>query len=310
MTSQSPSNRKRVEDLTRIIDERIRQTAISEICLQDPIHEVVALLQEVHLQLYGGGIDARSIWPQWVIALQCTPSQRKWSMYCVAKEAHSLDVRHTLWTMLWPEASEKGLPSTPEKRVVSSPFESLEREAAPFIEQLSHVEDEALTAEVAFPHQDQSVMGQPSGQRDRGQVNLTSSEATLTLGERRALARRPTPKGIEKLLSDSDPLVVKHLLNNPRLTEREALKVASHPSQTTLTLCQLFTHPKWGKRPAIRLAIFSHPQTSLSLKCALCFEISSATLKATRATLSPHALLHTSITRELRRREALDQRDR
>jgi hypothetical protein len=306
MTSKPPSNRKRVEDLTRISDERIRLTAISEICLQEPIDEVVALLQEVHLQLYGGGIDARSIWPQWVIALQRTPSQRKWSMYCVAKEAHSLDVRHTLWTMLWPEPSKRSVTSQSKKRAAPSPLESLEREAAPFIEQLSHVEDEALTAQVAFPQQDHSVMDHPSyDKRERAQSNLTSTEPTLTLGERRALARRPTPKGIEKLLSDSDPLVVKHLLNNPRLTERDALKIASHRSQTTLTLFQLFTHPKWGKRPAIRLAIFSHPQTSLSLKCALCYEISSATLKATQATLNPRTLLHISITRELRRREAL-----
>ena len=306
MTSRPHSNRKRVEELTRIVDERIRLTAITEICLQEPIDEVVALLQEVHLQLYGGGIDARSIWPQWIIALQRVPTQRKWSMYCVAKDAYLPDVRHTLWTMLWPDRSEKRTDTQPERRELSSPLETLEREAAPLIEQLSHLEDEALTAQVAFPHQDKSVMGPTSDHGERARVDLTSSEPTLTLGERRALARRPTPKGIEKLLSDSDPLVVKHLLNNPRLTEREALKVASHPSQTPLTLFQLFTHPKWGKRPSIRLAIFSHSQTSLSLKCALCFDISSATLKATQASLNPRTLLHTSITRELRRREALD----
>jgi hypothetical protein len=50
----------------------------------------------------------------------------------------------------------------------------------------------------------------------------------LTLGERKSLARAPNKKRLlDKLLHDQDPTVIANLINNPRLTERDILKIAS-----------------------------------------------------------------------------------
>ncbi|MEZ0310979.1 MAG: hypothetical protein ACAI38_04360, partial [Myxococcota bacterium] len=47
--------------------------------------------------------------------------------------------------------------------------------------------------------------------------------ASMTLGDRRALARRATRDQIMRLVGDPDPTVVMHVLNNPRVTESNVL---------------------------------------------------------------------------------------
>jgi hypothetical protein len=54
----------------------------------------------------------------------------------------------------------------------------------------------------------------------------------LTLGERRSLARRPDRRAFEKLLRDPHPLVIRQLLDNPKLTHDEIVdcsRVAGAP---------------------------------------------------------------------------------
>ena len=48
-----------------------------------------------------------------------------------------------------------------------------------------------------------------------------------TLGERKALARGHDRDRLARLLSDPDPAVLRHLLENPRITERDVLVAAS-----------------------------------------------------------------------------------
>ena len=71
---------------------------------------------------------------------------------------------------------------------------------------------------------------------------------TLTLGERRALARKPSVQSIESLLLDPDPRVLKHLLQNPRITENLVLKVTSARPQKPQILLMVFEHNVWGNR--------------------------------------------------------------
>ena len=92
---------------------------------------------------------------------------------------------------------------------------------------------------------------------------------TLSLGERRALARRPSSQHIEKLLFDPDPIVLGHLLQNPRLTEALLMKVVTHRPQHPRVLFDVFDHPKWGSRVDIKRALGMNPSTPLPLRCAL-----------------------------------------
>lgn len=84
----------------------------------------------------------------------------------------------------------------------------------------------------------------------------------LTLGQRRALARRSVKDNIDRLLSDPDPVVIQNLLNNPRLTEREAVKIASKRPNSPEILKLLTRHSKWSKRYAVKKAIANNPYAS------------------------------------------------
>lgn len=106
-------------------------------------------------------------------------------------------------------------------------------------------------------------------------ITITSRDGrALTLGERRALARRPSAKTIEQLLHDPDPLVLKHLLQNPRLTEILLLRIVTYRPQSPHTLLTVFSHPHWGKRDQTRRALALNPDTPLPVRCVLLTHLS------------------------------------
>ena len=85
--------------------------------------------------------------------------------------------------------------------------------------------------------------------------------STLTLGERRALARRAKPVLLEKLLVDPDPAVIKNLLNHPHLSEREVVRVAAKRPGNPAVLEAIYQHKRWFARYAVKLALLNNPQT-------------------------------------------------
>ncbi len=101
---------------------------------------------------------------------------------------------------------------------------------------------------------------QPEGPAvDERMLATSSSGRVLTLGERRALARRPTRAAFDKLLRDPHPMVVKNLLENPRLTEDDVLRMATRRPPYPEVLAEIARHPGWSQRPRIRMAIVMNP---------------------------------------------------
>lgn len=84
---------------------------------------------------------------------------------------------------------------------------------------------------------------------------------SLTLGERKALARRPDRRKIDKLLRDPHPDVIRLLLNNPRLTEDDVLVIASKRPSRSDVQAELARHPRWSVRPRVRMALVLNPWT-------------------------------------------------
>lgn len=77
----------------------------------------------------------------------------------------------------------------------------------------------------------------------------------LSLGEKVALSRR-APRGlIGSLIETHETPVLRALLGNNGLVELEAVRVASSPRATADLFRQLAEHPRWGARPAVRLAL-------------------------------------------------------
>jgi hypothetical protein len=91
----------------------------------------------------------------------------------------------------------------------------------------------------------------------------------LTLGERKALARRPTRKAMDKLLSDPHPVVIRTLLGNPKLVEADVLRLAARRPGRPGVLAQIACNARWSRRRRIRMAIVLNPDAPLALTIPL-----------------------------------------
>jgi hypothetical protein len=85
---------------------------------------------------------------------------------------------------------------------------------------------------------------------------------TLTLGERKALARRPTRKTLEKLLADPHPAVIRTLLQNPKVVEDDVVRLAARRPNDRALLAQVAASPRWAHRVKVRMAIVLNPDTA------------------------------------------------
>jgi hypothetical protein len=90
-----------------------------------------------------------------------------------------------------------------------------------------------------------------------------------SLGLRISLARRTTPRIIERLIYDPDEKVIRAILGNPRLTEAEVLKIASASRTPPSILATLAHHERWIPRYKVKLALVYNPNTPLRVSLGL-----------------------------------------
>jgi len=104
--------------------------------------------------------------------------------------------------------------------------------------------------------------GEPTPGRpvvDERTLATSSSGRVLTLGERRALARRPSRAAFDKLLRDPHPMVVQNLLQNPRMTEDDVVRMVARRPAYPEVITEVARHPVWSQRARVRLAIVQNP---------------------------------------------------
>jgi hypothetical protein len=102
--------------------------------------------------------------------------------------------------------------------------------------------------------------GAVSSQPPPSKAPLYSTDRELSLGERRALARQPSRRLFDKLLTDPEPLVIERLLENPRLTEDDVVRlIARRPALTAAHLAVART--PWISRRRVRLSLMQNPGT-------------------------------------------------
>jgi hypothetical protein len=90
-----------------------------------------------------------------------------------------------------------------------------------------------------------------------------------SLGMRKALARKPDFKLISRIAHDQDHRVIEILLNNPRLTERDVIRIGATRPTSPKVLEKIFNHPKWISRYAIKKVIVLNPHAPLSMSMKL-----------------------------------------
>lgn len=81
-----------------------------------------------------------------------------------------------------------------------------------------------------------------------------------TLGERKALARSSRDRDLlDRLLFDQNPVVIRELLRNPRIIERDVVKLASMRPSTPDRLYEVLRHPKWSAEYRVKKALAFNP---------------------------------------------------
>lgn len=92
---------------------------------------------------------------------------------------------------------------------------------------------------------------------------------TLTLGERKSLARRPDRRMIDRLARDPAPVVIELLLDNPRLTEDDVVRLVARRPNVPEVLALVFLNPRWAARPRVRRSLAMNPRTPEPIVAAL-----------------------------------------
>lgn len=111
---------------------------------------------------------------------------------------------------------------------------------------------------------------------------------SMTLGERRALSKGLIRDKLARLLSDPDPTVIRNLLDNPKITERDVLKIASKRPNSARILKTIALHRVWSRRYDVVKALVMNPYALPRVAIALLEALLTQDLKAVAGDRSLH----------------------
>lgn len=97
----------------------------------------------------------------------------------------------------------------------------------------------------------------------------TNEHLELPLGWRRKAARESNRNMLDRLLHDQNWRVIDLLLDNPRITERDVVKIAARRPTQPAIIDLVAKHPKWSGRYKVRKAIVCNPKTPYALARSL-----------------------------------------
>ncbi len=90
----------------------------------------------------------------------------------------------------------------------------------------------------------------------------------LALGWRKAHARGTDRLKLDRLLFDRNAAVIDLVLRNPRLTERDVVKIAAMQPTNPDILLVVFRNAKWIKRYHVKVALACNPYTPIDVALA------------------------------------------
>jgi len=86
-----------------------------------------------------------------------------------------------------------------------------------------------------------------------------------SLGERKQMARGHDRDQLARLATDPEPAVVRALLQNPRVTEREVLIAAARRPARAAVLEEIFRSARWAQNRRVRRALALNPYSPPAL---------------------------------------------
>lgn len=99
------------------------------------------------------------------------------------------------------------------------------------------------------------------GDRPAGATPPENRHVDAPAGVRRAAARTPNRFVLDRLLHDPDPRVVLRLLENPRIVERDVVKMAALRPGAPAVLATIAEHARWSGSYRVRTALACNPAT-------------------------------------------------
>lgn len=87
----------------------------------------------------------------------------------------------------------------------------------------------------------------------------------MPLGVRRSAARASDRFVLDRLVFDRNPKVIALLLDNPRIVERDVIKIAAARPTRAAVLALVASHRKWASRYRVRKALACNPYTPASV---------------------------------------------
>jgi hypothetical protein len=91
----------------------------------------------------------------------------------------------------------------------------------------------------------------------------------MPLGMRKSLAKKPDFRLIKRIAKDQDHRVIRVLLDNPRLTERDVVTIGATRPTSVKVLGEIHNHKKWFARHSVKKVIVMNPYAPLSMSLRL-----------------------------------------
>lgn len=124
-----------------------------------------------------------------------------------------------------------------------------------------------------------------------------------SLGWRKTLAKGPDREALDRLLWDRNPNVVANLLNNPRITERDVVRIAAMRPTNPDCLAAVFAHERWLRRYRVKVALALNPDTPLDIALTLLPQLMQPELLYASRTEKIHPSVKEAAQEMVRRRK-------
>jgi len=119
-----------------------------------------------------------------------------------------------------------------------------------------------LARQERLDHVASFFLGNPIRFKPTARETFTENEhLEMPLGVRRAAARSTDRFVLDRLLHDRNHRVIALLLNNPRIIERDVIKIAAARPTRPEVLEQVARHRKWSSRYRVRKTLACNPYT-------------------------------------------------
>jgi hypothetical protein len=134
-------------------------------------------------------------------------------------------------------------------------------------------------------------------------ANLPREVGEIPLGVRRSLARGMDKPVLDKLLLDPDPVVIRRLLDNPRITEDDVIRIAARRPIPGSTLHEIAQSQRWATRVKVRIALAHNPYCPTDVVLRILGSLPLRELRELRRDATLHEEVRRQAAAELSRRD-------